>query len=99
LQENGQFSMARYQAALASQGMSQAQFEAQLRQDLTLQQVVGALGDTGIAGSTVTDTMLRIQAEERQIAEWRSLRNSLPVRSRLRLPAHPEVLRRERESL
>jgi hypothetical protein len=30
LQENGQFSMARYQAALAAQGMSQAQFEAQL---------------------------------------------------------------------
>jgi peptidyl-prolyl cis-trans isomerase D len=71
LQENGQFSMARYQAALASQGMSQAQFEAQLRQDLTLQQVVGAIADTGIAGSTVSDRMLRTQAEERQVAEWR----------------------------
>jgi peptidyl-prolyl cis-trans isomerase D len=48
LQENGQFSMARYQSALTAQGMSQAQFEAQLRQDLTLQQVVGAIGETGI---------------------------------------------------
>jgi peptidyl-prolyl cis-trans isomerase D len=71
LQEGGQFSMARYQAALTSQGMSQSQFEAQLRQDLTLQQVVAAIGDTGIAGSRVTDTLLRIQTEERQVAEWR----------------------------
>ncbi|KFB73497.1 MAG: SurA N-terminal domain-containing protein [Candidatus Accumulibacter phosphatis] len=71
LQENGQFSMSRYQTALAAQGMSQAQFEAQLRQDLTLQQLVGALGDSGIASSTVIDKLLRIQAEERQIAEWR----------------------------
>ncbi|MEF8699399.1 MAG: SurA N-terminal domain-containing protein [Candidatus Accumulibacter sp. UW26] len=71
LQEGGQFSMARYQAALTSQGMSQSQFEAQLRQDLTLQQVVAAIGETGIAGSRVTDTLLRIQTEERQVAEWR----------------------------
>jgi peptidyl-prolyl cis-trans isomerase D len=51
LQEDGQFSMARYQAALAAQGMSQPQFEAQLRQDLTLQQLVAAIGDTAIVAS------------------------------------------------
>jgi peptidyl-prolyl cis-trans isomerase D len=71
LQEDGRFSLTRYQAALASQGMSQAQFEAQLRQDLTLKQMVDAIGETAIAGNTVTDRLLRIQAEERQIAEWR----------------------------
>ena len=71
LQENGQFSMARYQSALTAQGMSQAQFEAQLRQDLTLQQVVGAIGETGFASSTVVDQLLRMQVEERQIAEFR----------------------------
>ncbi|WP_313953997.1 SurA N-terminal domain-containing protein [Accumulibacter sp.] len=71
LQENGQFSMARYQAALAAQGLSQPQFEAQMRQDLTLQQLVGAIADTGIVGVTMTDAMLRIQSEERQVAELR----------------------------
>ena len=71
LQDNGQFSLARYQAALSAQGMSQAQFEAQLRQDLTLQQIVSAIGDTAITSNTVVDELLRIQAEERQIAESR----------------------------
>ena len=71
LQENGQFSMSRYEAALAAQGMSQAQFERQVRQDLTLQQFVGAIGDTGIAGNTVAERILRIQTEERQVAEVR----------------------------
>lgn len=71
LQENGQFSMARYQAALAAQSLSQAQFEAQLRQDLTLQLLLGAIGDTGMAGRAVTETMQRIRAEEREIAEFR----------------------------
>jgi peptidyl-prolyl cis-trans isomerase D len=71
LQENGQFSMARYEAALRAQGMTQQQFEAQMRQDLTLQQLVGALGDTGIVSNTVAEAMLRIQSEERQVAELR----------------------------
>ncbi|SBT10200.1 PpiC-type peptidyl-prolyl cis-trans isomerase [Candidatus Accumulibacter aalborgensis] len=71
LQDNGQFSMARYQAALAAQGMSQPQFEAQMRQDLTLQQLVSAIGDTGIVSKTVTAVMLQIQSEVRQVAELR----------------------------
>ncbi|MFZ2855453.1 MAG: SurA N-terminal domain-containing protein [Rhodocyclaceae bacterium] len=71
LQENGQFSMARYEAALRAQGMSQPQFESQLRQDLILQQLVGAVGDTGIVSNTTAEAMLRIQSEERQVAELR----------------------------
>ncbi|HRL77003.1 MAG TPA: SurA N-terminal domain-containing protein [Candidatus Accumulibacter phosphatis] len=71
LQENGQFSMARYQSALAAQGMSQAQFEAQIRQDLTLQELVSAIGDTGIAAASETGRILAIQSEERQVAEFR----------------------------
>lgn len=71
LQENGQFSMGRYEAALRSQGMSQPQFEAQLRQDLTLQQLAGAIGDSAIVSNTAAEAMLRMQVEERQIAESR----------------------------
>jgi peptidyl-prolyl cis-trans isomerase D len=71
LQENGQFSMSRYEAALRGQGTTQQQFEAQLRQDLVLQQLVGAVGDTGIVSNTSAEAMLRIQSEERQVAELR----------------------------
>jgi len=87
LQENGQFSMSRYEAALAAQGMSQAQFERQVRQDLTLQQFVGAIGDTGIAGNTVAERILRIQAEERQIAEVRIMPEQFSDQIRIEAPA------------
>lgn len=70
-QENGQFSLARYQSLLAAQGLTQAQFEAQMRQDLILRQLVAAIGDTGIASQADVDEMLRLQAEQRQVAEFR----------------------------
>jgi peptidyl-prolyl cis-trans isomerase D len=71
LKENGQFSQARYEAALRAQGMTTDQFENQLRQDLTMQQLVGAVGDTGIISATSAEMLLRIQSEERQVAELR----------------------------
>ncbi|MFA7291703.1 MAG: SurA N-terminal domain-containing protein [Rhodocyclaceae bacterium] len=71
LKENGQFSQSRYEAAVRAQGMTTEQFEAQLRQDLTMQQLVGAVADTGIVSATSAATMLRIQSEERQVAEIR----------------------------
>jgi len=70
-QENGQFSLSRYRAVLAAQGLSQPQFEAQVRQDLILRQLVAAIGDTAIGSKTGVDEMLRLQAEQRQIAEFR----------------------------
>ncbi len=42
LQEDGRFSKRRYEQALRGQGLTQAGFEAKLRQDLTLQQLVQA---------------------------------------------------------
>lgn len=71
LQENGQFSLARYEAALKAQGLTQAGFEAQLRQDLTLQQLVGSVSDTGMVAASTAAALLRIQSEERQVAELR----------------------------
>jgi len=71
LQVDGKFSKARYEAALAAQGMSPEQFEARLRQDMVMQQLVGAIGDTGIVSSVSAEMMLRIQSEERQVAEIR----------------------------
>ncbi len=71
LQENGKFSPARYRQMAAERGMSTEMFEASLRSDLILQQLVGAIGDTGIVSATSADMMLRIQGEERQVAELR----------------------------
>ena len=69
LQENGKFSMSRYEAALRSQNMSQPQFEAKLRQDLTLQQLISAVGDTAFVSDTQAEAMLRLQSETRQYSE------------------------------
>lgn len=71
LQENGQFSPTRYEAALKAQGLTQVGFEAQLRQDLTLQQLVGSVSDTGLVSASAAAALLRIQSEERQVAELR----------------------------
>jgi len=71
LQENGKFSMPRYESALRAQGMSQPQFEAKLRQDLTLQQLIGALGDSAFVSESQAEAMLRLQSEERQFSEFR----------------------------
>lgn len=71
LQDNGKFSMERYESALRSKGMSQPQFEARLRQDLTLQQLLGSVSETAFVSSTQADALLRLQLEERQFNEYR----------------------------
>jgi len=71
LQENGKFSMSRYEAVLRAQGMSQPQFEARVRQDLTLQQLIGTIGASAFVSATQAETMLRLQSEERQFSEFR----------------------------
>jgi peptidyl-prolyl cis-trans isomerase D len=68
---DGKFSAERYEAALRAQGMSPAGFEAQLRQDLTLQQLAGALGQSGLLSRTVADRMLALQMEKREVMEYR----------------------------
>lgn len=71
LQENGQFSMERYASALRAQGMSEPQFEARVRQDITLQQLVGAVVDTAFVSDYQADALVRLQSEERQFSEFR----------------------------
>jgi len=71
LQENGKFSMSRYESVLRSQNMSQPQFEARVRQDLTLQQLIGTIGSSAFVSSTQAEAMLRLQSEERQFNEFR----------------------------
>ena len=67
---DGKFSTDRYEAALRAQGMNPAGFEAQLRQDLTLQQLAGGLGQSGLVSRTVSDRVLALQMEKRDVLEF-----------------------------
>ena len=68
---DGKFSSERYEAALRAQGMSPAGFEAQLRQDLTLQQLAGAIGQSSLLARSVADRLLDLQTEKREVTEYR----------------------------
>lgn len=69
-QDNGQFSQQRYEALLSAQGMSPAGFEAQVRQDLALQQLAGTIGRSGIVSQRVMDKVLALQSEARHVQEF-----------------------------
>lgn len=69
LQEDGKFSKRRYEQALRTQGLTQAGFEAKLRQDLTLQQLVQAVSDTAIVSKAAAEQVIAIQFEERLVSE------------------------------
>jgi peptidyl-prolyl cis-trans isomerase D len=68
---DGQFSNERYEAALRAQGMTPAGFEAQLRQDLTLQQLAGSVARSTINANASVDRILALQTEKRDVSEVR----------------------------
>lgn len=69
LQEDGKFSPQRYEALIASQNKSKAQFEYEVRHDMTIQQAVAAVGNASLAGRTTTDRWLAAQLEEREVSD------------------------------
>ncbi|MCF8150963.1 MAG: SurA N-terminal domain-containing protein [Burkholderiaceae bacterium] len=73
LQENGKFSKERYQALVAAQGMSKEMFEARLRQDMAMQQLMLPVTEAGIPGQAAADRWLAAQLEQREIGEFRLL--------------------------
>ena len=68
---DGKFSQERYEATLRGQGMTPAGFEARLRQDLTLQLLATAVSQSGIMARAVSDRILAMQTEKRDIQEFR----------------------------
>jgi len=82
-QEEGRFSRQRYETVLASQGMNPAGFEAQLRRDMALQALIGAVGESAFVARTVADRVVGLQAETRQVQEalipWQSLAGQVKV--------------------
>ncbi len=73
LQENGKFSKERYEALVASQGLSKEMFEARLRQDMAMQQMIMPVAQAGITGQAGAGRWLATQLEQREIGEARLL--------------------------
>lgn len=70
-QEDGRFSLSRYEALLRSQGMSPAVFEGRLAQDLRVQQIARSVGESAIVGRESVRPFLLAQLEERVVREIR----------------------------
>jgi peptidyl-prolyl cis-trans isomerase D len=73
LQENGKFSRERYEALVAAQGMSKEMFEARLRQDMAMQQLMLPVTEAGIVGQAAANRWLATQLEQREVGELRLL--------------------------
>ena len=67
--EDGSFDMDRYKAALAAQGMTPESFDARMRHDLAVQQLVGSVQQTAFAPRTVANRLSDINDEEREVQE------------------------------
>lgn len=67
-QVDGKFSLERYEAAVRAQGMSPAVFESRLAQDLRIQQVAQAVGDSAFVSKASAQRFLAAQLEERKVS-------------------------------
>lgn len=76
LQENGKFSRERYEALVAAQNMSKEMFEARLRQDMAMQQLMLPVTEGGITGKDAAGRWSATQLEQREVAEVRLLPDS-----------------------
>jgi len=70
-QENGKFSKAQYEMMLRAQNppMTPAQFEARLRHDLALQQLVRSVSETAIVPKAVAERLNALTAQKREISD------------------------------
>jgi len=68
-QENGQFSLVRYQALLRSAGMSESMYQERLRTDLALSQVQSAFVAGTIVPASVIDRVLKAIDQQREASQ------------------------------
>jgi peptidyl-prolyl cis-trans isomerase D len=66
---DGKFDVERYKALLAAQGMSPTMFEAQLRQDLALQQINAAVQNSAFAPKALSTRLSEINEQQREVQE------------------------------
>ncbi|MCL2589621.1 MAG: SurA N-terminal domain-containing protein [Betaproteobacteria bacterium] len=70
-QENGQFSLERYQAWLEQVRMSPAGYEAQIARDLLVRQLWGSIGGSSLVARDSARRLLVAEGEERVVREMR----------------------------
>ncbi len=68
--EDGRFSLDRYEMLLRAQNMTPQMFEASLRQDLRVQQIVEAVGESAFTGILPVRRFLEAQLEAREIRDF-----------------------------
>jgi peptidyl-prolyl cis-trans isomerase D len=66
---DGSFDLEGYKAALAAQGMTPEQFDARMRHDMAVQQLVGSIQQTAFAPRTVSSRLSDINDQEREVQE------------------------------
>lgn len=64
---DGSVDVEAYRALLSAQGYTPESFEAAVRQDLNLRQVLGSIAETGTVSTAVRDAVLRVLFQERQV--------------------------------
>ncbi|MGB5080992.1 MAG: SurA N-terminal domain-containing protein [Burkholderiales bacterium] len=69
-QVDGRFSRQRYDDLLRNERMTPEAFDAALRRDLLVQQLSGALAESGLASRAASRQLARIRAQQREIAEY-----------------------------
>lgn len=67
LKSGDAFDKERYKSLLAMQGMTGQQYDAIMRQDLTIQQLVGAVQNTAISSKSVANRIALISEQERDV--------------------------------
>jgi peptidyl-prolyl cis-trans isomerase D len=70
-QVDGKFSKERYDAALQNERMSPEAFDAALRRDLLVQQLNGALAESGFVSKSAADQFALLRAQQREVSEHR----------------------------
>lgn len=68
--ETGQFSLARYEQYVKSEGMTPVMFEARLRQDIILQQFTDGYADTTIVPRAVVERLARLSGQQRELSQY-----------------------------
>jgi peptidyl-prolyl cis-trans isomerase D len=68
-QQGGHFDYDTYKTLLASRGMNEHSFEADVRSDLARQTLVAAVSDSAVLPKTVSDRLWQLQHEKREVRE------------------------------
>ncbi len=66
---DGSFDKEGYYAAIAAQGMNEQQFNARMRHDMAVQQLVGSIQQTAFAPRTVSNRLSDINDQQREVQE------------------------------